>query len=504
MRLIFYRLYLFIFALFLTFLTSCSNFNRPQDWGGRNRSVGADGNALIEYYTRASINTSDITIVVKGKTSDMDIAHTFSAGYGTIFPILGLYPNYLNIVEITDDGVTIERQIQTEALSGISDATVITDKLTTDADPYNQDLYWVMLNNTWETIAYDRKGHVRYYYPSNLSQGARIFKDDSEIKMQSDHNILSLDGSVSFKANSSYDYHHDKIKLKSGHYVTLSETTWGSEDRVIEQGSSSIVLRDLTFGSLFRKIVDVESNPDQTADMIMLDKIIYDNSNIRKDNGTNASTDWAHCNSLVYDEDNDIMYFSLRHQAVIAVAYSEWELIWWMADDSLNTTVAVPSGYGANNLKDIKALEDYRVGGVAINDGPRNQHALFLHSNGNLGMFDNGGDDGNRPSRYVEYNITGSVGSFSATKEREYKDSSLFSQIMSDVDFTGDYNLLIGWSWLGGGSYSRIREVDIDNGDNVLFDMQTPVFYRMDKMPIYPYKDMIKKYSVDCNDNTAM
>ncbi len=488
-----------LLVLTLSFITSCSNhnFNNPMDWMGRG-SRGADGDVLIDYYTRSSVNTSEVTIRVLGKTSAMDIAHTFAVGYGTTFPILGLYPNYLNTVEITDNGQTITRYIQTDALSGISDATIVTDNLQTTADPFNQDLYWVMLNNTWETVAYDRKGHVRYYYPSLLSQGARIFEDNGEIKIQTDYSIVSLGGSVSFKANSSYEYHHDKVQLSSGNYVLLSETTWGSEDRVIEQTSSGVVVRDLTFGSLFRDIVDVDTNPDRTDDLAILNKIIYDDSNIRKDNGANASTDWAHCNSLVYDSTTGIMYFSLRHQAVIAVDYSNWKLLWWLVDDSLSTTVAVPSGYNANNLKDIKSLEDYRVGGNGINDGPRNQHALFLHSNGNLGMFDNGGDDGNRPSRYVEYSITGSTGSYSASKTREYKDSSLFSQIMSDVDFTGDDNLLIGWSWLGSGSYSRIREVD--SSDTVLFDMQTSVFYRMDKMPIYPYQDSNKKYAMDYNE----
>ncbi len=94
----FYKLFFIINLLPIVFLTSCSNgsnhTNSPMDMM-RSRT-GENGNPLIEYYTRSSVNTTEVTIRVKGKTSDtMDIAHTFEAGYGTTFPILGLYPNYL-------------------------------------------------------------------------------------------------------------------------------------------------------------------------------------------------------------------------------------------------------------------------------------------------------------------------------------------------------------------------------------------------------------------------
>ncbi len=65
----------------------------------------------------------------------------------------------------------------------------------------------------------------------------------------------------------------------------------------------------------------------------------------------------------------------------------------------------------------------------------------------------------------------------------------------SDVDFTGEDNLLITYA-----NIRRIREVD-NNLSTTLFDMTMSSGwpYRSDKMPIYPYSDANKKYSEDNN-----
>ena len=167
-----------------------------------------------------------------------------------------------------------------------------------------------------------------------------------------------------------------------------------------------------------------------------------------------------------------------------------------MADETLATQVPGAIPYDVH-FKDLKSLDPYRVKGDALNDGPKNQHALFLLENGNLGMFDNQGDENTNPSgsRYVEYKITGSHGNYTATKVYEYKDSSLYSRIMSDVDFTGanHQNLLLNYSYPA----SRIVEVE-KNTKKELFKLSLPFSsYRADKMPLY--YDEGRVYSEDCN-----
>ncbi len=489
------RIVLFITIISLAFLASCSRLT-----DSTSSLSNFDDIPLLSYYTRNSVNLEPVTVRVLGKTSDMDIAHTFEAGYGTTFPILGLYPDYLNTVEITDGGQTIVRYIQTEPLpSDIVNATVFVDNLPA-ADPFNQDLYWISrVAGTFTTVAYDRIGDIRYLGGGEL---CRVFESGEKIHIiyPYSHNERTLDGDIIFEANSITAYHHDIIILNSGNYVLLANSTWGVEDRVIEQTSSGLIVRDLTFGSLFRDIVDVETNPNRVSDMDILNQIIYDDNNIRQIDGVNAGTDWAHANSLVYDEDSDIMYFSLRAQAVIAVKYSSWELLWWMVDDSLYSMSQVADG--SINFTDVSYLQAYRVQGEGATDGPKNQHALFLFENGNLGMFDNQGDEDTNPagSRYVEYQITGSIGSWLGIKAREYRDPNLYSRIRSDVDITGEGNLLILWA-----TTSRVREIDLDSQE-ILFDIQASKgeyqyrSYRADKMPIYPYQDPNKKYAMDYNE----
>ncbi len=447
---------------------------------------------LVRHYTISKLNSDEVTIRVKGKTSDMDIAHTFPKGYGTKFPILGLYPNYKNTVEITDGEHTIITNITTDKLNYNYEGTTVHVDLLPEADPFNQDLYWLSTGDeTYVLVAFDRLGDLRYFfqYRKHRYFGFRVFEENGIIYVRNNNNIFTLDGEIVSEVQTDTVYHHDGIPLHNGNHVYLVNSEWGKEDRVIEETASGKVVKDVKFGSLFRDIVKDKD------ELEILNRIIYDDENIFQKNGKDTQSDWAHANSLVYDKSSGIMYFSLRNQGVLAVDYKKWKLLWWMADNTLATKSHVSDG--TYNFTDIKSLDKYRVQGDGASDGPKNQHALFLHKNGNLGMLDNNGDENRNPlgSRYVEYKISGRVGSWKATKEREYRDPRLYSRLRSDADFTGEGHLLLCWS-----AIRRIREVDLDSNE-VLFDIEmVDRFYRMDKMPIYPYQDKSKKYAMDYNE----
>ncbi len=427
--------------------------------------------------------STPIKIHVKGKTSDMDII--YCAVFNTTeIPIHGLYQNYDNTVELTINGQKIVTNIRI-ANQGIANATIHTDNLPA-ADPYNQDFYFVSrIRTPFNFIAYDRKGYPRYAV--DIIQHHTVFYTNGQILIRNNNGVHDL----FYKNLVSYSAHHDSIQIDNGNYVVLVNSTWGVEDRVVELNKYGTTIRDLYFGDLFWDIVTAP------GDLAILNQIIYDDKNIYQDNGANKQIDWAHANSVVYDSDEDIMYFSLRHQGVIAVDYSEWKLLWWMADDDLYTRLLVVDG--SINFTDVSSLDAYRVKGVGASDGPKNQHALFLLANGNLGMFDNQGDESTSTegSRYVEYAISGTHGNYTATKVREYRDPSLYSRITSDVDFTGEGNLLMTW-----GVPHRVREINTDFS-TVLFDLQivnaSGQMYRADKMPLYPYMDKNKAYAEDGN-----
>lgn len=264
--------------------------------------------------------------------------------------------------------------------------------------------------------------------------------------------------------------------------------------------SSGAKLRELSFAKLIQNSLDLKTYPEDEA---IFKQIVFseDVNNIYKDNnGQQKAIDWFHANSLVYDSASDILYVSSRCHGVLAIDYSEWKLIWYMADDSLKTVTGIGPDVGIPYqvyFKDLLSLDDYRVKGDGETDGPKNQHALFLHKDGNLGMFDNQGDGDTNPngSRYVEYKITGTHGNYIAKKIDEYRDYSLYSRIMSDVDLTGENyeNLLLTYAY----PTARIVEVE-KNTKKELFKLYLPFMtYRIEKMPLYYDEGRI--YSEDCN-----
>ncbi|MEI0565256.1 aryl-sulfate sulfotransferase, partial [Brachyspira pulli] len=418
--------------------------------------------------------------------------------------IHGMFPESQNTIEVNDGGRIITKNVSIGTLSynGVTiqkKYDVEINNLPEEKYPNNPELYF--FNAGWfkgAKSAVSKNGYIRYL---NTIEGyfSRIYIDNSKILFLNTSQGGDLNaGSYGLLGNRIIRYptysHHDVIKINEN-YIYLSYSTWGDQDRLVEINSSGIQLKELSFGKLIQNALDLKK---YSQDEAVFKQVVFgeDVNNIYTVNGNQKYIDWLHANSLVYDSSTDILYVSSRQRAVLAIDYSEWELIWWMADDTISTKVPDQIPYNLH-FKDLKSLDAYRVKGDAVNDGPKNQHALFLLANGNLGMFDNQGDENTNPngSRYVEYKVTGSYGNYIAQKIYEYRDSSLYSQIMSDVDFTGEnyQNILLLYSY----PTARIVEVE-KNTKKELFKLYLPFdTHRIDKMPLY--YDEGRVYSEDYN-----
>ncbi|WP_157154104.1 aryl-sulfate sulfotransferase [Brachyspira murdochii] len=472
---------------------------------GRVGEIVVDPNGvtpLSAVYTTATVNAAPITVTVKGLYGEPDIIHTYPAGYGTEFEIHGMFPESQNTIEVNDGGRIITKNVYVPSLpNGIQKKyDVEINNLPEEKYPNNPELYFIgNSSGAIGTYGISRNGYLRYVmlniYPS------KIVKDNNSIILYTEHHndIRYLSGKPYVRIQIAQ--HHDTIKV-GNNYMYLANSKWGIEDRLIEINKNGSLIRDLNFGTLIKDIVKANGNQQNEVDI--LNKIVFDANNIHQNSsGQQIATDWCHANSLVYDSSTDILYVSSRNRGVLAIDYSEWKLIWWMADKTLQTRVDINSNTPVGfipydvHLKDLKSLEPYRVKGAGMDDGPKNQHALFLLANGNLGMFDNQGDEDTNPngSRYVEYKITGTHGNYTAQKVYEYRNSSFYSRVTSDVDFTGEnyQNILITYGYPNG----RILEVE-KNSRKILFKLVVPYFlYRSDKMPLY--YDEGRVYSEDCN-----
>ena len=500
-----------IFFTTILFVLSCKNNSSSSI--GKVGEIVVDPNGvtpLSAVYTTETVNAAPITVKVKGLYGEPDIIHTYPAGYGTEFEIHGMFPESDNIIEVNDGGRIITKNVTVGSV--LYNGTAIQKKydvainnLPEEKYSNNPELYFVSYNSGSYCIGISKNGYLRYCNKRAYGYTIKFIIDNSKF------NIIKL-AEYSTDSSAIYDLlgnkvkqiseiaHHDMITIKNN-FVHLGNSDWGSEDGLVEINNTGKILQYRNFGSLIKDIVIANNNANEID---ILNKIVFDENNkYINENGVTESTDWFHANSLVYDYSTDILYVSSRQRGVLAIDYSEWKLIWWMADDTLSTEILV--GHGGIpydiHFKDLKSLEPYRVKEDGLNDGPKNQHALFLLANGNLGMFDNQGDEDTNPngSRYVEYKITGTHGNYIAQKVYEYRDPSLYSRVMSDVDFTGEnyQNLLLCYAY----PTARILEVE-KSTKNVLFRLDFPfITYRADKMPLY--YDEGRVYSEDCNLKNA-
>ncbi|MEI0685522.1 aryl-sulfate sulfotransferase [Brachyspira pilosicoli] len=456
---------------------------------------------LSASYVISNTNNYPITVTVKGLYNEPDIIHTYPANYGKEFEIHGLFPEATNTIIINDAGREIVenhyiKKIYHDDVYIDSKYTVEINKLTND-DGNNPELYFIQYFNGWyptATIGISKNGYVRYFIKGVTASKIAIEGNKFLIYPMYEGKIYNMLGKelVKYPSNS----HHDTIK-KDDNYIYLSASKWGGDDEITEIDFYGNIVRKMSFASIIRDIVVPNNDKNEIR---ILNRIVFDENNIFIDeNGEQKSIDWFHANSLVYDKETDILYISSRNLGVFAIDYSDWKLIWWFADETLNTRTG--NAYGQipykDNLGDLPSLDAYRVKGDALTDGPKNQHALILLENGNLGMLDNQGDANrnSKGSRYVEYNITGEHGYYTAIKTDEFRDASLYSRITSDADIKGN-NLLLTY-----GTIRTVLEVDKQTKEVLFkakFDMpKSELYYRADKLPLY-YEEG-REYFEDAN-----
>lgn len=451
---------------------------------------------LSGVYKLPFTNKTPLTITVAGQRGDADITHTFPAGYGREFPIHGLYPK-------TQNQVTIHYQDQQQQFTvDIPEVTVnkgyvpAQQVVITDKDPsqaQTDDIYFISASIgeenpsfNWAILGYSRQGNLRYVNIDDkprLNELQRIVPENNEMILITDIGSETLLGKRLLDLSSKNKAgHHDRVK-KGDHFISLANSKWGIEDRVLEIDSKGKIVRDLSAGELIRKIVRQQNNP---AELEQLNRVVFDEQNIyiTKDKKKQA-IDWAHINSIVYDEQNDILYCSFRNLGVIAVKYTPWELIWWMVTDDLDFLPADdPTAKHRAFLDSLPSLQPYRVKGDGLTDGPKHHHALFLWPDGTLGLFDNRGYAHNK-SRYAEYQISGQPGQWTAKKVYEYFDPALTANdYTSDIDVLPNGNLLILY-----GMEQAVVEVDKKTQEKLYqlsFALPTDMIYRVDKMPFYP------------------
>lgn len=229
------------------------------------------------------------------------------------------------------------------------------------------------------------------------------------------------------------------------------------------------------------------------------------------------SSDWAHVNSIWYDEATDGLVISARNQGVIKVDmdnHLQWIIAphqgWELAGDAGDGIDTRDYLLTATNPDGIAYTDNIQSGEADANtfSWPWGQHAAMVLDNGNIFCFDNGTNrnfDGNSDYiRAVEYSID--VANMTIKQVWQYgkeRGQELYSSNISDVDAlpqTGNRLISPGNINSNGARQSRIIEVNYPEGDVVFeavilfnntlstgggwgdFDLS----YRAERLELYP------------------
>ena len=458
-------------------------------------------------------NNVPITVIVQGKEKIHSIGTVYPANYGTHLPIHGLYENHTNRVVIRQKKTSKTYKIVTAKLE-VKDSlesnkpmyfkSAVRKNVLPPDSLFDYDLYFSSLPNDNEIIGFDKKGDVRYLYQNKEEKPTlmRMEVDDEKVYIvyvANYRNYIKKDllGNVVF--NKEYSIHHESVDIGDGKEIILGNSRWGWEDLVFELDENKDVVKTLSLGDLIREATSEE-------DQKLLEKLIYDDKNIYQFERKDKRIDWAHANSLVYDVENDRLFVSLRHMGVLAIKYKEWKLEWFLVDDSLKTGEGISYGKKPADslyLKDIPSLQKYRMQ-APKNFGPRGQHALFLKNNGNIILFNNRsqGRENTNGSHVLEYSFNHKTKKAKVVREFVDADRS-YSQYVGDIDLSGPN--LDNWLIFYGHNYPR-RIMEVSPQNEVLFNMefrQTGILFRVDKFPLYPYRNKKKKYSLDYREDLS-
>ncbi len=470
--------------------------------------------ALIELETEEEVT---ITLTVKGINGpESDITHTFEQS-GRIFeiPVLGLYPDIENTVELSftgSSGTNLgSRTYNIRTASLLADLPSI-DVNTADRSQMIEGLTFVSYFGHRENggdrphvpqdpFMFDSFGDIRWYLNfSSHPTLSNLFYDDGMERLQNG-NLYFGDGSTNkiYEINMlgeilntwdmpGYGFHHEVMEKPNGNFIVT----------VNKSGISTVE----------DHIIEIDRNSGQIINEWDLRESLDQNRTVWDTNLADITVDWFHANALYYDETDNTIVVSGRTQGVVKLTENN-EVVWIIAPhkdwgDSgngtdLNQYLLQPLDAAGQEITD-----------QAILDGDQNhpdfewswyQHAPLRMPNGNIMIFDNGDNRnyGSSPlySRAVEYDIDETEMTIQqAWSYGKSRGGETYSRIVSDVDYYPESNhvFFIPGAVNFGSQYGKSIEIDYDQRQIIFEATITPpqaafgliTLHRTERMPMYP------------------
>lgn len=273
--------------------------------------------AMVVFYTKKERN---VRVTVFGKEDSENISYEVKSGCYHTIPIMGLYPGAKNKIKIElfskkNKVKSKEFFLTTDKLKGKSSGIKV-NSTAYSSKKYAYDLTLIYGGDDGVfPYAFDRKGDLRFCFSmvpktygfKPISKGRYLFLDKT-VTRHTDTNPTSVHmyvvdqmGRFLKRYNVEKGAHHDFCELDNGNYAVVSNAF---DDNTIEDS-----------------VIEIEHNTGKIVNEIWLKDYV--------DSRFVDSPDWAHINTLEYDNYDKTLMVCLRNlHAVIKLNYEKKQVEW--------------------------------------------------------------------------------------------------------------------------------------------------------------------------------
>ncbi len=303
-----------------------------------------------------------VTVTVLGKTPEGNIGHTFPKAKKHVLPVVGLYSDYQNKVEIREyrgksNTITID-------VPDVFDGKEVIFSMDTTPEYLQDNIILVSPAGEDLAVGFDYAGDARWHMNvpcvfdvKRLKNGNLIMGSHRVIQMpyyMSGLYEISPCGKIYKEFRLPGGYHHDEFEMEDGNLLVLTD------DLRSETVEDMCVLVDRNTGEILK-------NWDYKK---FLDPKTVSHS------GSWSDHDWFHNNAVWYDKNTNSLTFSGRHiDSMVNIDFETGDLNWIIGD---------PEGWPQ------EMVDKYFFKPVGNNfEWQYEQHACVITPDGDVMCFDN-------------------------------------------------------------------------------------------------------------------
>ena len=303
-----------------------------------------------------------VTVTIYGKEERGNIVHTFPQAKEHILPIVGLYADCENCVELRlYEGRAHKITIHTEPLSGDEPKLL---SIHTELEYASEELIFVTPSLNALATAFDYRGDIRWHLTvpvvfdlKRMKNGNILIGTERVLRMpyyMSGLYEMTMAGKIIKEYSVPGGYHHDQWEMEDGNLLVLTEDP------------SYVTVEDL--------VVLIDREDGRILKTWDLKNCLVPGEG---PSGGYTDKDWFHNNALWYDKNTNSITLSGRHtDSIINIDYDTGKLNWILGD---------PENWPEEKMKYF-----FTPTGAGDFDWPYEQHACLVTPNGDIMCFDNG------------------------------------------------------------------------------------------------------------------